>query len=752
MNAAVAWTGNNVTVGPIDDATYTQTAFPSTTFTVAASQFGTITRYMPGDLDLDTIVGGDDLVKADDYITFFIRTDRPDLVVFVQLDIDIDSGTFFPGNNAFQNNYYSVRIPSLGRLNQGIGTWTTLQIRKSEFARFGTDTTRDWRHTRTFRYGIQTLGGGAVRINVQRLQLRGGIGLEGSISYTVCYRNTATGARGNPPKAADFTVLHTLPLTVDRQRISIDISNIRTGGVNSPARAAAEEIDTIIIYRQGGTFTSYVKVAEIPFTTASPYIDTISDETLVLTADTLELDNDLPPIDTTNSQRYIFGPDGTGHYFMIVDGYKLYFCKPYETLENRIENWPRLNFAFIGDGSSKAIAGCCEGAQTFVWTDTWTYNVVGIGAETYLPVRIDGSRGIVGQNAWTSGEGSIFFVSQDGIYAQNGQQQQKITGAIDPFFQGLTVAGQLGWHTNPAVMALVQLEFLHEPTGPTLTMLYADSSSTSLNQILVIKPNIQSGTLTECFFDYSTLTTAQCVYLDTYNKQLLAGGADGHIYRLHDPATYFDVTEPITFRVRTQSSVCGDSSRSKYVDSVVVEGSTFNQSLQLAASYERGETTEVLGTVAANSETALTFLPTIHQRTLRHDIALELTGETIYRFAIVRLGGMFEPQPTYITFFDSGDITFDFVTQLKILLCDLNNFSTLNLRLYLDQAIGFEGVILSGTSRILQRYALPAGLRARVFRVTLTSAVPFLVYKVTGLVKQLGIERDYTEHLFMQGT
>jgi hypothetical protein len=112
---------------------------------------------------------------------------------------------------------------------------------------------------------------------------------------------------------------------------------------------------------------------------------------------------------------------------------------------------------------------------------------------------------------------------------------------------------------------------------------------------------------------------------------------------------------------------------------------------------------------------------------------------------------MAELQPEYLRFFDSGDITFEFVTQLKVLLCDLNNFSTLNLRIYLDQVIAYEGVILPGTSRILQRYALPAGLRARVFRVTLTSTVPFLVYKVTGLVKQLGIERDYTEHLFMQG-
>lgn len=751
MTNANLWTGTDVTSGPLDDNTTYQLFPPSSTqITIAASTFGSMVEWFGGVINLDLLAGGDPLVKNDDYIAIFVRCDFPERLVFLQIDIDVDA-TPFPGTTAFRNNYYSVRIPSLGKFNQGHNTWTNLQIRKSEFARFGTDITRSWATAQTFRIGAQTNAQGPLQLNFSAFRLRGGIGLEGDISYTVCYRNSSTMARGNPPKSVDFTVLQTVPITVDRQRVNLDISNVRTGGANVAGTTIAEQVDTIMVWRKGGTFLSHVLVDEIPFTAGSPYLDNTSDETLILTNLLLELDNDLPPVDTTGSQRVIFGPDGTGHYFMIVDGYKLYFCKPYETLENRIEDWPRLNFAFVGDGSSKALAGCCEGTQTYVWTDSYTYNVVGIGAETYLPVRIDGSRGIVGQHAWCAGEGALFFVSQDGIYMQEGQRQQKLTSAIDPFFQAKTVDGQLGWSTAAVAMALTRLEFLHEPTGPMLTMLYVQTDGSGLDHILVIKPNIQNGVLTECFFDFSTVTTAQSLYLDTHNKELLAGGANGHVYRLHDPFAYTDDGTNISILIRTQSSVCGGPTRSKYIDSTVVEGNTHGQSLRLTNHYERGTIDEIQGNIVTTTETALSFLSTPTPRTFRRDVSLQLTGNTYGRFTITRLGVMAELQPEFVTFFDSGDITFDFVHQVKVFLLDANFPTTVQIRLSIEQVIAFSGAVLPSNSRELVRYPLSAGLRGRVFRLTLAGTTPFLVYKVSGLVKQLGIEQEYTERLFMQG-
>jgi hypothetical protein len=174
--------------------------------------------------------------------------------------------------------------------------------------------------------------------------------------------------------------------------------------------------------------------------------------------------------------------------------------------------------------------------------------------------------------------------------------------------------------------------------------------------------------------------------------------------------------------------------------------------MTLTAYYECGELLQKLGTVTTTTETALTFLSTPSPRTFRHDVALELSGNATNKFTITRLGVMGELQPEYITRFDSGDIAFEFVTQLKVLLCDLNTHDTLNLTLTIDQEIVFTGLFLPTVNRHLTRYGLPAGLRGRVFSLTLTGSIPFLVYKVTGLVKQLGVERNYLEHLFMQGT
>ena len=125
-------------------------------------------------------------------------------------------------------------------------------------------------------------------------------------------------------------------------------------------------------------------------------------------------------------------------------------------------------------------------------------------------------------------------------YVDSGGRQAKLTNAIDPFFQGLTVSGHTGWNTAQAQMTLTRLAFLHEPTGSVLIMLYCEAGSSTLNRFLVLKPNLQNGQLTECFFGTSALTSLQSLYLASINRELLAGGANGNIYRIKDPSTYSD--------------------------------------------------------------------------------------------------------------------------------------------------------------------------------------------------------------------
>jgi hypothetical protein len=744
MDSAAQWTGFGLATGPVDDTANYITAPGSVAFSGAPSTFFGIAAFATVEINLDGLAGGDNLVKDDDYIHLWVRVDSPQNLLLMQIDIDVDAASTSVATS-FLHNYYSVTIGSLAVISQGQNQWNQVQIRKNEFARYGSDLTRDWHHAQGFRVGFLTSSLGGVTINLDDFKLRGGVGIEGDIEYTVCYRNTNTGARGNPPKDPSGIVQYTVPLTTNRQRISLTISNVVQGGANHPGDT---QIDHMMIWRKGGIFDTAVLVDEIPDTAPSPYVDAISDATLVLRTPQLELDNDLPPTGTT---RFLFGPDATGHLFMIIDGYRLHFCKPYEDGENRADNWPKDAFALIGDGSYKAVTGIAQATQTFVWTTALKYNVVGVGQETFLPVGLDGTRGAVSQWACTSGDNRIFTVSQDGIYEHQGVQEAKLTGGIDPFFQGLTVDGQLGWNTDPAATVLARLEFLHEPTGSMLVLLYCDSSSHVLNKHLVLKPNSQDGRLTEAFFDSSALTTLQSLFLDNLSRELLAGGADGVVYRIEDPLFYTDVTTPIAALARTKSYDLGQPQRGKYVTHITAEGQTTGQNVLVAAVYDRGALTETLGNLSTLSEVGFDLFPTREPQVTRHDIALELSGSLTSRTVVTRLGCLYEAQPEPQVFLDTGLVSFDFVQQLKRFEIDIDLLVQSALTIYVGAAPVYTARMPPTTGRQNVPYPLPAGLQGRIWRVTLLAATPFLCYRLSGFFKQLGVDQSYTEKVLVQG-
>jgi hypothetical protein len=744
--SAANWTGTGLSAGPADDAVQFQVGTGSVSFSIAASTFGNIARYLGASVNLDTLTNGDNLVKNDDYIFVWVRLDSPQNVTYIQLDVDIDAATTGVAD-AFRHNYYSIRLPALTRLSQGTNEWTKLQVRKSEFARYGTSTSVSWANARTFRIGFLTNRLGAIAVNVDDFKLRGGVGIEGTISYTVCYHNSTSAGRGNPPKDASGVTLYTAPLVVDRQRVNLTTTNVLIGGANNPG----EGQDQMMIFRKGGIFPTAVLVDTVVTTAGtSPYLDHTSDATLVLTNKLLEIDNDPPP--TATSTRVLFGPDASGHFFMIVDGFKLYIAKPYERLENRAGNWPADGFALVGDGSTKALAGAANSTQVKVWTDSLTYNVVGVGQDTFLPVALDGTRGIVGQYAVASGASLFFFVSQDGIYADSNGVQTKLTPSIDKFFQGQTVDGQLGWNTNPTLLAQTHLAYLHEPTGSVLVMTYADSNVGAINKWLVVKPNLENGQLSEIFFDSSATAFINSLYLDAVNRQLLAGGSDGFVYRIEDPTVFSDAGNAIVMLAREKSYDVGQPQRNKFVSHTEIEGNTHGQNLTVSAYYDRATTNELLGTMNTSTAVAVQQFPTADPTIGRHDVALQIQGSVTQQVTINRMGIYVEPQPEPLTFWDSAIESFDFVQQLKRFQIDMNIPANVAVKIYIDLIVQFTGTILATAGRTSFPYALPAGLRGRTFRVTLTSSGnPFLVYRLSGFFKQLGTDQDYTEKLLMHG-
>jgi len=715
--SAASWTGTDLASGPTNEVAVVIQGSGSMFFEVAASTLGFLTRTV-GPLDLDTLAGGDNTVKDDDYIHIWVRVDRPERLDYMQLDFDLESGALF------ESNYYTIVLPALTRLNLGQNVWNKVQVRKNEFNRSGAGNL-DWSDVQGIRMSFRTNNLGTAAIWVDDLKLRGGFGMEGDLEYTVTYKAATTGGRGNPPKDAAGAVLYTTPITTDRQRVTVTTSNI----VN-PSDA---QIDTMQLWCRGRQFSSAILVEEVADSSTS-ITDDNSDSTLALTAELLETDNDVPPTGTT---RVLFGPDATGHLFMIVDGHKLYFTKPFEDEENRADNWPADQFALIGDGSQRGLAGLSTDTETYVWTESQTYQVLGAGPETFLPQPIPDSREIVGQYACTAGAGRVAFVSNDGVYEQRGIQQRKITGAIDPFFNGQSIDGAPSLAKNPAVRSTIHLAYHPDPQGDFFAMTYPGGW-------LAIKRNLETGEFTECFFNTSDLTDPQSLYLDTESNLLIAGGANGSVYQMEDYTANTDWGTAIPIQARTKSLDFGQPGANKKLSQVEVEGDTNSAALTVTAYYNRAGSSEILGTFQTTAATESDHLDTANSQARFKDCAFGITGSVSALTTIARLSPAYALTPQPAVFLDSDIMSFAEIQQFKWIDIDLfaPNANVL-VTVYVVNVLKDSRPIFAHAEQRGFRHYLPHSLKGYNFRVTLSSTAPFELWNAVAFMKPLGGVHGY---------
>ena len=661
-------------------------------------------------------------VKDDDWIRIWVRMDRPERLTYMQIDFDLDTTTVA---DAFRRNFYSVRLPSLTRLSQGRDEWTELKVRKSEFTRYGENTALSWATVRACRFSFLTNSEGAIVVYLDDLQLQGGFGIEGDYQYTALYRNSTTRAKGNPPLDSNDAARYTTELAVARHPVIVNLTNMIEGGTAHPGDT---QIDRIWVYRKGGVLTSILRTLDAT-DTVSHVVDTSADSDLLATTLTLETDNNVPPTGTT---RVVFGPDAAGHLFLLIDEHRLYFSKAFETNENRVENWPSLNYALIGDGSQKALAGIAHDTNVWCWTDAQTYFVQGQGADTFIPVAVPGSRGIVGRFAVCAGGGSIFFCSQDGVYEQGTTQQRKLTGAIDPFFAGETVNGQIPLNAGASALAEIRLLYHPDPYGPFIQMLYISSDSGVLNRQLIIKQNMQTGEFTDCFFDNRTNVNLTSLFLDHEDRQLLAGGSDGHVYLLEDRTVGSDNGTSIVWQARTKSIDQGAPFHNKTYSEITVEGNTGGQNATITAHYDDAASSESLTTTfntsAATSQSAYR---TASETTKRKNIALEVSGSTTFQAIVTRFGvhALLLPEPRRL--FDTDELTFPTPHELKKILLDIDTSGILTLTTYRNGVSTNIQTVAATSGRQRVDKELPIGVISKNFRITLAGSATAELYGAT---------------------
>jgi hypothetical protein len=736
MDSSATWTvASGLSAGPTDEANIKQEGTASQTITIAASGLGLIARSLGGTVNLDTLSGGDATVKDDDYIHLWVRADRPERIQSIVLDFDLDTTTVA---NAFRTNYYSMRLPGSVWLNQGANQWSKVQAPKSSFQRFGPDTALSWATVKCVRLSFQITSDGSCQIYLDDLKLRGGTDIVGSVRYTACYRCSTTGARGNPPRDANDQPVYTTALTVDRQRVNVTLSNIVQGGAAHPGDT---QIDQLRLYRSINEAPA-VQIDQIVDTASSPYVDEVSVASMLLTQ-TLEADNDRPP-----NAHVVFGPGALARLFLLAGQNDLYFSKAWEVHENRAENWPSTFRAKVGDGSEQALAGLVSDTTVLVWSDHRGYLVQGAGADTFLPVAIPNSRGIVSRYAIAEGDGRIFLVSQDGIYQQAGLSQTCLTPGIAPFFAGLPVAGQDGWNTDPEALATVRLSWQADALGPFVLMLYPSAGSTTPTREVYLGKNPLTGQYTDVSFDRrGGALMLHSLWRDPEANALYGGDLNGHIHRLEDVTTETDAGHALPWRVVTRSEHHGVPHQDKYYSQVLIEADTQGQLLTVQALYDKQTLAEVLSTTATTSTATGTMaFPVADPAAMRQDLALDLSGMLSSRVDVYRYGAYFEPQPEAVTFWDSGVLAFGRQTVVQGLWWTLMVGATVTVTVTIGErpADTYQLTPALGL-RVPDRLFFPPGATGRQMRVTLASVEPFRVYDLRVRWKPYGAAQGYQE-------
>jgi hypothetical protein len=709
----------NTTTGAVGDITSVgQTTNPHDTLYVTGGMSGGSAATITAGHTYKVL---NNLGSDDDVIHLWLRCDKPEAVAYIALTFEaIVTGIA-------STPTYTIRL-SRDRFAPTANQWTELRLRKSEFTPIGTPGALGWRAISLISFLVQTTNLGAVTLWVDDVSFLGGVGIEGEQRYTAIYVNQTTGARSAPPKTVDEVVLYTDLITTQRQAVTLNLTSIAT--------PSDPQVTHLWLYRLSQTLPDITFVAAVPVGTTS-FTDTYGDVQLD-NAKILEPDNDRVPSSTT----VIFGPGALNRLFALYDRHKLRYSKAWEPRVSRLEAWPSTNELLISDGSEEALNGIVMDQTIFIWTEASTWEVLGQGPDTFVPLPVPLSHGLAARWAMTFGDQRIFFLSQDGIYEQVGLTQQKLTRAIDPFFLGQTVHGHLP--LNRTYRGLCHLRWFPHPTGNQLVLLYPAMGSTTLNKRLVLKQNPQSGQYTDAFFDDGP--GADVVTAQLYDPQaltLLFGTAAGAIYQAEAGGATSDAGAAIVGRLRTGARDDGAPRLVKTYSDLLFDVNTGGATLTVSASFDRSTSTVAAGTVASSSDQAMTQLvlpQTTTPATLRrHNLALDLTWSATTAVVLHQIGYHVSLEAEDVTFLDSGPLTFDTQALVRRLHFEGDLPATVTGTLTVD-GVAVPAVTLAATSGRQRLDALISSLtplyRGKVFRLTLTSGTPFLLYSALGEFEQ----------------
>ena len=247
-----------------------------------------------------------------------------------------------------------------------------------------------------------------------------------------------------------------------------------------------------------------------------------------------------------------------------------------------------------------------------------------------------------------------------------------------------------------------------------------------------MKQNLQTGEFTDCFFDTRTAFNPTALFLDNEDNQLLCGGSDGHVYLLEDRSVSSDAGTAIAWQARTKSQDQGNPFHNKAYSEVTAEGNTNSQNVTIAAYYDDNASSESLTTAFATATpTSQSTYRTASETTKRKNISIDVSGSTTSQATLTRFGlqALLLPQPKRLH--DTDEIVFSTIHELRMVMLDLDTSVALTLTTYINGVSTNAQSVAATNGRQRVDIEMPLGIRAKVYRFTLTGSTTSELYEAS---------------------
>jgi hypothetical protein len=534
----------------------------------------------------------------------------------------------------------------------------------------------------------------------------------GAIPYEwrYTYRSSTTGAESNPSPAMAFGVS-----VVNQQ------AGLTGAGSTDP------QVDQIRWWRRGGTLTgAEYRLVGTSINTSGAGVffdDNTADSALVL-QEILSFDKWRPfqSVDSTGAQARVNLPylaSFAGKYILGCGdpnrpGY-LYWTNPGDpdsaSTSNNVQITSQaeaLTAVFVYDG------------QPFCWTKDNLYPIqFGQDIVTFRGQLSSCGRGCAAPWAYTADGPQIFFLSQDGIYATDGQSPavSLTEGSLRPIFNGLSV----GNFTPVDYTAQEELRMWF--AGQKLHFVYKDTLGD--RQHLTWHSAYNRWEL-NTYFPGAINNAPTTVYEDEGRSSSVVylGFSSGFLYQL-EPNAISDAGSPIVANVRTGSYDFGAPQALKEFGNLIVDADPQGGTITVTPYINAEETALPALLCTGTGRQKFTFgLDDVYAYSLALDYAWSGPG-TIYQAEVLH-----RQDEERIVHWEFPATTFGLSgwIQLRDGYIDLLSDAPVSITVQADNVTWGPYTIPSTGGTRLKIYFQTDAIKAKVFRISLNSAQPFRLY------------------------